>query len=61
VNVPEALYDLSTDPGETIDVAAEHPEIVKRLKDLGDTYREDLGDDLTNKEGKRRRKAAVVE
>lgn len=61
VNVPEALYDLSTDPGETIDVAAEHPEVVRRLKDLGDTYREDLGDDLTNKEGKGRRKAAVVE
>jgi len=61
VNVPEALYDQRTDPGETIDVAAEHPEVVRRLKDLGDTYREDLGDDLTNKEGKGRRKAAVVE
>jgi arylsulfatase A-like enzyme len=26
------LYNLATDPGETTDVAAEHPELVARLK-----------------------------
>lgn len=26
------LYDLESDPGETLDVAAEHPEVVQRLK-----------------------------
>ncbi len=28
------LYDLKTDPGETSDVAADHPEIVKRIEDI---------------------------
>ena len=31
VSVPGALYDLASDPGETKDVAAAHPEIVKEL------------------------------
>ena len=28
---PIELYDLSTDPNETIDVASEHPEVVARI------------------------------
>ncbi|MDF1522829.1 MAG: sulfatase-like hydrolase/transferase, partial [Trueperaceae bacterium] len=28
------LFDLATDPGERIDVAAHHPEVVARLRDL---------------------------
>lgn len=28
---PAQLYDLSQDPGEQKDLAAEHPELVKRL------------------------------
>lgn len=47
VDVPRALYDLRTDPGETIDVQAQHPDIVKELELLADKYRSDLGDDLT--------------
>jgi len=38
------LYDLLTDPGETVNVAAEHPEVVAALQDAADRYRQDLGD-----------------
>lgn len=38
------LYDLEKDIGETNDVAAQFPEIVKRLKALGEKAREELGD-----------------
>lgn len=31
---PPWLYDLEADPGETKDVAAEHPEVVERLKKM---------------------------
>jgi len=50
--VSEALYNLSTDPGEQKNVIQDHPEIVQRLKTLMDRMREDLGDDLTGIEGK---------
>ena len=38
------LYDLDADPGETHDVAAEHPDVVARLDALIETGREELGD-----------------
>ncbi|OAI47867.1 hypothetical protein AYO44_08785 [Planctomycetaceae bacterium SCGC AG-212-F19] len=37
------LYNLETDIGETTDVAAKHPEIVKRLQELGAKMDADLG------------------
>jgi arylsulfatase A-like enzyme len=49
---PLALYDLAADPGETKDVAAEHPDIVGRLKKLADREREELGDSATGVKGK---------
>ncbi len=49
------LYDLETDVGETKDVAAERPEVVKRLQALADRMRADLGDRLTKTEGTGRR------
>ncbi|MBL7698103.1 MAG: sulfatase [Chitinophagaceae bacterium] len=48
MDVELALYDLSTDPGETLDLQMEYPEVVNELKQLADSYRARLGDDLTN-------------
>ena len=45
------LFDLSTDPGETKDVADAHPEIVKQLQADGQRFREDLGEELTKTKG----------
>lgn len=46
-----ALYDLESDPGETRDVAKEHPEVVERLKKLAEPVRRELGDALTQVQG----------
>ena len=48
VKVPRALYNLRTDPGETLDVQSIHPDIVKQLEAVADKYRKDLGDDLAH-------------
>ena len=45
------LYDLEADVGEKIDVAAQHPEIVKRLEVLAERARQDLGDKTTQRTG----------
>ena len=45
------LFDLDNDPGETTNVATEHPEIVLRLQKLADAARLDLGDTLTKVKG----------
>jgi len=37
-----ALYDLSADPGETSNLAKEHPEVVKRLRRRLDKFEQDL-------------------
>ena len=50
-----ALFDLESDPGETKDVAAEHPEVVERLKGLAEGMRAELGDSATKQKGKGRR------
>ena len=39
-----ALYDLLNDPGETSDVALEHPDVVEQLLKLVAAARDDLGD-----------------
>lgn len=41
-----SLYDLEHDPGETRNVAAEHPDIVQQLLKVADEARADLGDEL---------------
>ena len=48
---PQALFNLKDDVGETRDVAAEHPDIVKRLLELAEAARADLGDSLTQRTG----------
>ena len=47
-DVSLALYDLATDPGETHDVQAQHPDIVKALQEIVQRYRDELGDDITH-------------
>jgi arylsulfatase A-like enzyme len=54
------LYDLRRDPGERYDVAEMYPVIVKRLEQMGNNAREDLGDELTGQPGKNRRPAGTV-
>jgi arylsulfatase A-like enzyme len=56
-----ALYNLAEDVGETKDVSAEHPEVVKRLQALAEKARADLGDSLTMREGKNRRPPGRLE
>jgi arylsulfatase A len=46
-----ALYDLEKDPGESKNVADQHPEIVSRLKQLGEQIRVELGDSATKRTG----------
>jgi len=48
----EELYDLEADPGETTDVAAEHPDVVARLHAELQRWREDVGDDATGTVGR---------
>lgn len=49
MDLPLSLYDLEKDPGETTNVADQHPDVVEDLKVLAETMRADLGDKLTNR------------
>ena len=53
------LYDMRDDMGETRDVAAERPDVVKKLSAFGEQARADLGDALTGREGSGIRPAGV--
>ena len=44
-----SLFDLEKDPGETVDVKAAHPEVVREIQALADRMRADLGDSATGK------------
>jgi arylsulfatase A-like enzyme len=59
-NVKLALYNLRTDPGETLDVQDMFPEKVKALTQIADRYRKEIGDDLTKQIGSEIRPAARV-
>ena len=58
--LPEALYDLTADVGETTDVIEQHPEVAARLRALAERMREDIGDSATNQKGKNRRPVGRV-
>jgi arylsulfatase len=51
-----SLFNIDDDPNETRNVAAAHPDIVKRLTALADTARRDLGDSLQKVTGNGLRK-----
>ena len=46
-----SLFNLDTDPGETKNVAAEHPDMEKKLSALAEAARQDLGDSLQSIKG----------
>ncbi len=46
-----SLFDLVADPGESKNVAAAHPDVVKQLTALANDLRHDLGDSLTGIKG----------
>ncbi len=54
------LYDLEDDIGEQHNVAEEYPDVVKRLLDLAERARDDLGDSLTNRKGRNCRPAGTI-
>ena len=54
-----ALYDVDSDIGEKNNVAADHPDVVKRITALAEKARRELGDD--GREGTGQRPAAFVE
>ena len=58
--LPEALYDLTADVGETTDVIGKHPEVAARLRALAERMRDDIGDSATNQKGKNRRPVGRV-
>jgi len=59
-SVKLALYDLRSDPGETLDVKEKFPDIVQQLTAIADRYRNEIGDDLTKHPGTEIRPAAIV-
>lgn len=61
LNRPQAemLYNVVTDPGETTDLADQHPDIIKQLKEHAEIARKDLGD--LDREGKGQRPVGRVE
>jgi len=46
-----ALFDLEADIGQKTNLAAKHPDVVKRLQALADKMRADLGDSATKTRG----------
>lgn len=58
--MPQTLYDLAADPGETKDIARDQPEVVKELLELAEAARSDLGDSLTGRPGPGKRPAGKL-
>lgn len=56
-----ALFDLSSDPNETTDVAAANPEIVAQMNQFAEQARADMGDALTESGGSNLRKHGRLE
>ena len=55
------LYDLESDPGETINVYDSYPEVVRELTNRLQECREDIGDELTGTVGRNTRPVGRVD
>jgi arylsulfatase len=55
------LYDVSSDPSETQNVAGENPQVVKHIQQLANKMRSRLGDALTGVEGAETRPPGTTE
>jgi arylsulfatase len=56
-----ALYDVTTDKGETTILAASHPDVVAEIDNLANAMRERLGDALLEMEGTENRSAGIIQ
>lgn len=56
-----ALFDLERDRNETMNLADKHPDVMQKLMTLVERARMDLGDTLTQREGKNLRPAGKLE
>jgi arylsulfatase A-like enzyme len=59
--IETSLFDLGSDPGETTNVAASHPDVVQQLQQLAESARADLGDRATKRTGKNLREPGRLE
>lgn len=59
-SLPESLFHLENDPGETKNVLAEHPEVVRELQAILKVAQADIGDTLSQTPGKNVRPAGRV-
>ena len=57
--LPLSLFDLHSDPGESKNLATEHPEIVARLSKLAEPVRAALGDSIAGVQGNEVREAGL--
>ena len=55
------LYNLKTDPSETINIINEFPVIAKKIIALADGKRKEIGDDLTNVIGIENREVGMID
>jgi len=55
-----ALYDLNNDIGETENVLEQNPEIVKKIIQIANEKRQELGDSLLGMEGTETRQAGMI-
>ena len=55
------LYNLKNDPGEQYNLYNENIEIVKKLEDIGERARKELGDKLTSRIGEGVREIGILD
>ena len=55
------LYNLIDDPRELSNVYSENMEIAKKLEEIGERARNELGDKLTSREGLGVRKIGMID